>query len=472
SYTSSSWVLTLAPSPHGLLSPGTADLACVVHGVSNPVQISWSFSGDLQEHGLMHSLKAKDGSFVFINHISVPVDTWTSGKIFTCDVKFNSSGKSVKKIARYIEAPASKCSHYIVPLAAGAGLLLLVVSLSLVRTLCPSTLGLKPRISAPPASEEPQRNKKSEDPHRVQPHQMLGVQLFLYQTQQIQFVEVNGSAEIHCSSKEKMEGDDMFWYLRREGEKPICIKYCLDNLNVSKFACKHERHSSTLEINNIQKNETGVYYCAFIYTSYLIFGNGSTLIVGDSYTNSSWVMLLVPFPHGSQVTGTANLACVIHGVSNPVHVSWSVSGELQEQGLMRSLKAKDGLLTLINHISVPMDTWTSGKIFMCEVKFNSSGKSVKKSTRYPAASSTTPARECSHYIAPLAAGAGLLLLVVSLSLIWTLCPSTLGFQPRVSAPPASEEPQGGILYAHLDFDSQNRDGRRMQPSARGKGVKP
>ncbi|CAM4708206.1 unnamed protein product, partial [Caretta caretta] len=170
-YTSSSWVLTLAPSPHGLLSPGTADLACVVHGVSNPVQISWSFSGDLQEHGLMHSLKAKDGSFVFINHISVLVDTWTSGKIFTCDVKFNSSGKSVKKIARYIEAPASKCSHYIVPLAAGAGLLLLVVSLSLVRTLCPSMLGFQPRVSAPPASEEPQRNKKSEDPHRVQPHQ-------------------------------------------------------------------------------------------------------------------------------------------------------------------------------------------------------------------------------------------------------------------------------------------------------------
>ncbi|CAM4695836.1 unnamed protein product, partial [Caretta caretta] len=154
-----------------------------------------------------------------------------------------------------------------------------------------------------------------------------------------------------------------------------------------------------------------------------------------SYANSSWVMLLVPFPRGSQVTGTANLACVIHGVSSPVHVSWSVSGELQEQGLTRSLKARDGSLTLINHISVPMDTWTSGKNFTCEIKFNSSGSSVKKSTKYP------PARECSHYIVPLAAGAGLLLLVVSLSLVWTLCPSTLGFQPRVSAPPASEEQQ-------------------------------
>ncbi|XP_074979110.1 immunoglobulin kappa light chain-like [Caretta caretta] len=302
---------------------------------------------------------------------------------------------------------------------------------------------------------------------------VLDVQLFLHQTQRIQFVEVSDNAKIQCSSTENLEGgSSILWYLRREGEKPTCIKSCLDDQNVSKFACKHETHSSTLEISNVQKTESGIYYCAYRYSSYLIFGNGSTLIVGDSYTNTSWVMLLVPFPHGSQVIGTANLACVIHGVSSPVHVSWSVSGELQEQGLTRSLKAKDGSLTLINHISVPMDTWTSGKNFTCEVKFNSSGNSVKKSTRYSAASSTAPARECSLYIVPLATGAGLLLLVVSLSLVWTLCPSTLGFQPRVSAPPASEEPQGGILYAHLDFDSRNRNGSTLQRPARGKRVKP
>ncbi|KAM9114599.1 immunoglobulin kappa light chain-like isoform 2-T2 [Pangshura tecta] len=302
---------------------------------------------------------------------------------------------------------------------------------------------------------------------------VLGVQLFLYQTQRILFVEVNGTAKIHCSAKENLEGRSrMFWYLRRGGEKPTYIKRCSGDQNVGKFVCKHETQSSTLEISNVQTTDSGIYYCAYKYSSYLLFGNGSTLLVGDSYTNSSWVVLLVPFPHGSQVTGTANLACVIHGVSSPVHVSWSVSGELQEQGLTRSLKTKDGSLTLINHISVPMDTWTSGKNFTCEVKFNSSGSSVKKSTRYLAASSTALASDCSHYIGPLAAGAGLLLLLVSLSLIWTLCSPTLGFKPRISAPPVSEENQDGILYAHLDFNSRNRNGRTMQRPARGKRVKP
>ncbi|CAM4621911.1 unnamed protein product [Lepidochelys kempii] len=145
SYITSSWVLTLAPSPHGLLSPRMADLACVVHGVSNPVQISWSFSGDLQEQGLMHSLKAKDGSFVFINHISVPMDTWTSGKNFTCEVKFNSSGKRVRKIARYMEASStvhpSGCMLQTVRYTVVVFLGVLMVSVSLAWSLCGSNPG-------------------------------------------------------------------------------------------------------------------------------------------------------------------------------------------------------------------------------------------------------------------------------------------------------------------------------------------
>ncbi|XP_037738496.1 immunoglobulin kappa light chain-like isoform X1 [Chelonia mydas] len=298
---------------------------------------------------------------------------------------------------------------------------------------------------------------------------VVQVQLFLHQLQSFLFVNINDTAKIQCSSKKQFlaGGITARWYRRREGEAPMLIKRCSDNQNVRKVACISEGQNLTLAIYNAQRNDSGVYYCTNSYIT-LTFDNGSTLIVGDSYTTSSWVLTLAPSPHGLLSPGTADLACVVHGVSNLVQISWSFSGDLQEQGLMRSLKAKDGSFVFINHISVPTDTWTSGKNFTCDVKFNSSGKSVKKIARYIEA----PASECSHYIVPLAAGAGLLLLVVSLSLVWTLCPSALGFQPRVSAPPASEEPQGGILYAHLDFDSRNHNGRTMQRPARGKRVKP
>ncbi|XP_067425807.1 uncharacterized protein [Emydura macquarii macquarii] len=310
---------------------------------------------------------------------------------------------------------------------------------------------------------------------------VIQVQSFLHQLQLFLFVNINDTAKIQCSSKEKLVagGMTMQWYRRREDEAPMLIKKCSDKQHANKVACISDGHSLTLEIYNVQRSDSGVYYCTDSYSSFLTFDNGSTLIVGDSYTTSSQVLPLAPSPRSLLSTGTVDLACLVHGVSNPVQISWSVSGDLLEEGLMHSLKAKNGSLMFINHISIPTEIWTSGKNFTCEVKFNSSGKSVKKIARYTEAtcvsflaSSTAPARKCTYHIVALAAGAGLLLLLVSLSLVWTLCPSTLGFQPRISAPPAAQEHPDGILYAHLDFDSRNRNGHMMQRSVRGKSVKP
>ncbi|XP_026512026.1 immunoglobulin kappa light chain-like [Terrapene carolina triunguis] len=298
---------------------------------------------------------------------------------------------------------------------------------------------------------------------------VLGAQLSLYPTQQFLFVEISATAKIPCSSKEKLEGGgiSVYWYRRREGEGPTCIKKCLNDQNVSKFACKPETHGMTLEIYNVQQNESGDYYCAVKTSSYLIFGNGSTLIVGDSYTTGSWVLLLAPSLPGLISTGTVDLACIIHGVSNPVQISWNISGDWQEQALMRSLKAKDGSLMLISHISIPKDAWTSAKILTCEVKFNSSGTSVKKSARYIERFDNG----CFQYAVPLAVGGALVLLMVSLSLVWICCPSTRGFQACSSASPAPEEHQDGLVYCQLDFDSRQRGRSTMERPARGKSEK-
>ncbi|XP_039369141.1 immunoglobulin kappa light chain-like [Mauremys reevesii] len=260
------------------------------------------------------------------------------------------------------------------------------------------------------------------------PLQLVRVQGYLHQFQPFLFVNINDTAKIQCSSKKQFVAGGLTaqWYRRREGEAPMLIKRCSDHQNVNKVACISEGDNLTLAIYNAQRSDSGVYYCTDSYIIFLTFGNGSTLIVGDSYTTSSWVLPLAPSPHGLLSSGTADLACVVHGVSNPVQISWSISGDLQEQGLMHSLKVKNGSLVFINHISVPVATWTSGKNFTCDVKFNSSGTSVKKIARYVEASSTAHPSGCVPQTARYAVAIFLVVLMVSLSLAWSHCCSNPG----------------------------------------------
>ncbi|XP_053134902.1 uncharacterized protein LOC128337668 [Hemicordylus capensis] len=192
------------------------------------------------------------------------------------------------------------------------------------------------------------------------------------------------------------------------------------------------------------------------------FSNGTSLIVGDSYTPSTWVMLLLPSAHpSSEFVQSKHFTCVVHGASNSVQVSWNISGDLQQEGQTLLVENSSGSLTFISFLSVPMvDSQNSRKLYTCEVRFNSSSRSVKKSAPFPAATSD---HNCTTYKIPLAVGGLLALLLLLLSFLWIrLCPSGPGFQPRSSEPAASEEPQEGICYAQLDFPTRNQTGKKRR----------
>ncbi|XP_025051116.1 immunoglobulin kappa light chain-like [Alligator sinensis] len=259
----------------------------------------------------------------------------------------------------------------------------------------------------------------------------LGAALSLHQTPPVLFAEVGGTAEILCSPGEPVEGGKgkYYWYLRREGKVPTCVWKCLDDKNKSRFACRLKGGNLTLEISSIQQNDAGIYYCAVILSFYLAFGNGSRLIVGDSYTPSASVLLLAASPQGTDLSGTADLACLVRGVSNPVHVAWTIPGASQEQQLTRSVKGRDGALMFINHISIPVATWASAAAVTCEVWFNSSGSSVQRSAWFRKRSNDN----CIPAIGALAALGTLTLLMIP----------------------------DGIIYAQLDLESR-RHRRRKQ----------
>ncbi|KAL8184838.1 UNVERIFIED_CONTAM: hypothetical protein K2H54_030383 [Gekko kuhli] len=171
----------------------------------------------------------------------------------------------------------------------------------------------------------------------------------------------------------------------------------------------------------------------------------------DSYTPSTRVTLLLPPPH---LAHAGQVACVVHGVSNLVQVSWGVPGKLQPEGRTLRVKNSSGLLTFVSVLQVPGASQRDGKNVTCEVRFNSSGPRVKEVAIFPAHSDGN----CLSYVVPTVVVGLLALLILLLSLLWIrFCPSRDGFQLKVDETPSSEVPEEGICYAQLNFPSGSRD---------------
>ncbi|XP_060117371.1 uncharacterized protein LOC132588914 isoform X2 [Heteronotia binoei] len=260
---------------------------------------------------------------------------------------------------------------------------------------------------------------------------VLQAQLLLYQTEPFQFVDIGHTARIVCLSTETISSGIFFsWHKRRDNGISVLPEECGDGSNTNhlsstaKFVCRVEQQRLILEISHAEREDSGLYLCAMKDLSFS-FSNGSSLIVGDSYTPSTWVMLLLPPPH---LTHTGRVACVVHGVSNLVQVSWEVPGELRQEGLMWMVRNSSGLLTYVSVLQIPRDPQWGGKNVTCEVQLNSSGLTVKEMAIFPAR-----------------------------------------FQTKADEAPSSEVLEEAICYAELDFPSQPRDrSKKRKQEPRGK----
>ncbi|XP_069499058.1 uncharacterized protein [Ambystoma mexicanum] len=279
---------------------------------------------------------------------------------------------------------------------------------------------------------------------------VLGVRMHPHQKQQLLSFSINDTAAISCLVPEGSPGGGhiVHWFWRRVEAPATFIKFCSDShAGHLKYNCRHEARSATLEVYKVQRKEAGVYYCAYPKTGALHFSSAATILVGDSYTLRTSVLLVTLPPQVDASGSLVPLACVVRAVSGQVWMSWNISGTSQ-QGLMSAIRGRDGTLTFISHIAVAMDTWTRGEI-TCESQFNSSSNGVKKSLVYKAVQ-TGDATRC---LAPVVAGVLLLLLTLSLTLCRVCWSSDKGEQRDLSVVPARDT-QGGIVYAQLDFDTK------------------
>ncbi|XP_073464707.1 uncharacterized protein [Aquarana catesbeiana] len=198
-------------------------------------------------------------------------------------------------------------------------------------------------------------------------------QMVLHHPQIIVPADVGATSVISCVSNATIEdGTLMSWYKKssKPAESPKLVKACNKDNDAHKYGCKNSAYMANLEIYNVQIIDSGVYFCAFRYTTRLRFSNGTALIIRDNSTMNSSIHLLAS-PQSSFLNATMQLACVVSIPLYEVSITWAVSGT-HYKGSMSSVEEPGGTRTFQNHLSLPRDTWDFGDNVTCEVWTSSS----------------------------------------------------------------------------------------------------
>ncbi|XP_067878816.1 uncharacterized protein [Heterodontus francisci] len=200
---------------------------------------------------------------------------------------------------------------------------------------------------------------------------------FLSQSPFTVTAEVGQTVELACHQNYQVEVvTSYFWCKQLVGETPRLIDIPPCDGTDCKFVSKkgENEHELILEIRNVQVNDSGSYYCAD-RDGYAPLQNGPTLLVGDSSTNKTALLVFVP-PGELHLRETVPLLCLVSGVSSKqIVIFWNISGQHTEGWSDSGTIQPDGTYSIRSHVMVSGESWSSDDVCTCIAELGSPGKS-------------------------------------------------------------------------------------------------
>ncbi|XP_048476236.1 uncharacterized protein LOC109919209, partial [Rhincodon typus] len=201
----------------------------------------------------------------------------------------------------------------------------------------------------------------------------------------------------------------------------------------------------SLVIENAQRNDSGLYYCAArkSYGTPLVFGNGSKLLIAGP---SNTLMLSPPRNDIFQME-VVPLICLVKNVkSKTLDIHWNTSTWNAVVWMVTWTMDATGAYSIMSHIRVPIEVWKHGVVHGCSAQNNS--KEILTSE------SVSQKKEALHPVC-LFKIYGSLLAIIFLLLVLTII-TGWGFRNRHSAGnwKTDVRPRGQTqetVYAHLTF---------------------
>ncbi|XP_077319516.1 uncharacterized protein LOC143942090 [Lithobates pipiens] len=288
----------------------------------------------------------------------------------------------------------------------------------------------------------------------------LVVRAVLHQPQDVLFVPAGGTARISCISDKLDDAKNYItWYRGPHGvdKAPIFIRDCVWRDNTHKYKCEsgYRARNVNLLIYNVQKNDSGKYFCKTNFkeasAKQVISVNETTLIVGDNYTTIISIHLLA----SSQFLPSNNaiqLTCIVSASHHTVQVTWNISG-MQNKGRIISREETGGIWTFQSLISLQKDIVHHGCHVICEVWLSSSPVQIHWTIKGRGAMNGGYISACSNFLISVLTGTILLLLVLCTHIVWTC--NYQGKEANISRNNDTNN-EDGINYAELRIHHWNR----------------
>ncbi|XP_048476238.1 T cell receptor alpha chain MC.7.G5-like [Rhincodon typus] len=211
--------------------------------------------------------------------------------------------------------------------------------------------------------------------------------LFL-QSPPVQNVSVRSTVKLHCHTG-CLARAVVYWY-KQQGQEHLQLLYI-----VTKYVPPNERFSGefnnestiyTLVIQNVQRNDSGLYYCAARPISRMpfVFGNGSKMLV----TGRPDIFLLTPPLNGMFSMGTVTLVCLLNNfVADVLHIRWNISTWDTESWTDSETIISSEAYSIRSYIRVPANALSYGASCICSLQINSTAILNSKSVSFTKESS-------------------------------------------------------------------------------------
>uniref|UniRef100_UPI003BB8733A immunoglobulin lambda-1 light chain-like isoform X1 n=1 Tax=Pogona vitticeps TaxID=103695 RepID=UPI003BB8733A len=154
--------------------------------------------------------------------------------------------------------------------------------------------------------------------------------------------------------------DDISFYKEKQGQSLEKIDF------PSKYSNRAAGDPWALTLRNLERNDSGVYYCVAFLRQKFTIRNGVILIVSGALSAVRPSMLVPSDQEGSQLNHSIPLLCLFFDASPSWDiVSWNIGGETSQEPKDIEMIDEEGALTLWSLKLIAPRTWAHGVSYTC-----------------------------------------------------------------------------------------------------------